>query len=328
VRRIGLGLAVAVLCAATAFFRAAPRDRAPSRSAASAVRVVAPAGVAPAATPPAPAGANAPLSPALRDTDVDGELSTDSHGDLAVNPDVRRFFDYFLVASGDVAPEVLRARIVAEIERRLPESPAARAVDLLDRYLEYRRRAGALDDRGSPDYEARLTALSALRREVLGTEDAVALFGDDEDSVRAALERQRIASDPRLSEGEKARELADVEASLPEAERKARADAISAVQLLQDEQALRAQGASAEDIRKLREARVGPEAADRLEALDAQQASFQASLAQARDVASSLAANPQLSDPERTAALRAFVQTHFPQEEWLHAGALLGLFAN
>jgi len=42
------------------------------------------------------------------------------------NADARRFFDYFLIASGERSPADLRARIVAEIEVRLaPEAAAA-----------------------------------------------------------------------------------------------------------------------------------------------------------------------------------------------------------
>jgi lipase chaperone LimK len=320
--------AVALLAAAALFLaRSRPPRRHPSVTPAAPAPAAAPA-LAPVAVPPPESATTGPLSPALRDTEVDGELGTDARGDLVVTPDVRRFFDYFLVASTDVSPEAMRERIAAEIRKRLPGKATAEATDLLDRYLEYRRRAAALDADGGNDYEARLSALWALRREVIGTRDAAALFGDDEESVRAALERQRIQTDPRLSDDEKAQALADAEARLPDAERKARADATSALQLWNDEQAARARGASDAEIRALRVERVGPEAADRLDQLDGQRAAFQSAMDQARAQQDALVANDALSDEERTAALRQWIAAHFPPEEQTHAGVLLGLPAN
>jgi len=329
VRRLALALAAAALPAVAALhFARGARAPAPTPAPAAAAAVASAAPAEPAAVDaplPSPAG---PLSPALRETEVDGELTSDVHSDLVVTPEVRRFFDYFLIASGDVPADALRARVVAEIRRRLPERAAAQAIALFDRYLEYRRRAAELDAGGGDDTEARLGALWALRREVIGTRDAAAMFGEEEDAARAALERQRIQDDPRLSDQEKARALAEAEARLPEPERELRADAISAVQLWHDEQALRAQGASPEEIRALRVERVGSEAADRLDALDRERAAFQSTLAQARALQGALAADGALSPEQRASALQLWIAQHFPQQEKTHAGVLLGLPAN
>ena len=326
-RRIARCAAAAALCAAAALSLSLGRRPSPPHAASPLAQAALEPASGAAPEPPAGLSVSGPLSPALRDTDVDGDLTSDARGDLVVTPEVRRFFDYFLIAWGDVAPDALRARIVAEIRKRLPERAAAEAVDLLDRYFDYRRRAAALDSGPGSDVEARLAALWDLRREVLGTRNAVAMFGAEEDATRAALERQRIEGDPRLSDAEKDGALEDAEARLPDDERKARADAISAVKLWNDEQALRAQGASAEQIRQLRLERVGPEATSRLEALDQERATFQSALDQSRALQSALAANAALSDTDRTSALQQWVAQHFPAEEQTHAGVLLGLSA-
>ena len=55
----------------------------------------------------------------LRDTEVDGALAVDANGRLLITPELRRFFDYFFVASGEESDEQIRARIEAEIRARL-----------------------------------------------------------------------------------------------------------------------------------------------------------------------------------------------------------------
>ena len=88
--------------------------------------------------PEVPPGA---LPASLRGTEVDGALPVDANGNLVVGPAVRRFFDYFLSAAGEESEAALQTRLGAEIRARLDGAAAAQALDLLDRYMEYRARA-------------------------------------------------------------------------------------------------------------------------------------------------------------------------------------------
>ena len=75
--------------------------------------------------------AQRPLPRSLEGTEVDGGLAADPEGHLIVGPGVRALFDYFLSATGEEPAELIRARIIAEIEERLPPTAAREAIDLL-----------------------------------------------------------------------------------------------------------------------------------------------------------------------------------------------------
>lgn len=249
----------------------------------------------------------------LRGTRVDGALAVDADGRFVAGPEARRLFDYFLTASGEEPPERTRSRIVAEIERRLPPSARAEAVALLDRYLEYRERARTLEAGG--DLAARVEALARLRREVLGPDGSRALFGDDERAVARAAEYQRIASDPALSEDERVRRLAALNAELPSAVGEARARALAPLALANAEAALRAQGGTPDAIRALREQVVGPEAADRLAALDQRRAEWQRRVDDFRMERQTIENDGALDPAERERRIRDLLAERFTPTE-------------
>ncbi len=256
----------------------------------------------------------------LRGTRVDGALAVDANGRFVAGPEARRLFDYFLTASGEEPPDRTRSRIVAEIERRLPPSARAEAVALLDRYLEYRERARALEAGG--DLAARVEALARLRRDVLGPDGSRALFGDDERAVARAAEYQRIASDPALSEDERVRRLAAINAELPSAVGEARARALAPLALANAEAALRAQGGSPQAIRALREQLVGREAADRLAALDQRREEWQRRVDDFRMERQTIESDGALDSAERDRRVRDLLAQHFTPTERQRVQAL------
>src|SRR5262249_46952091 len=92
------------------------------------------------------AAAPAPLPPppaSLDGTEVDGRLAVDAHGDLVVSPEVRRFFEYFLSASGEETDAVMRRRLEAAIDARVPPRAAAQARTLFAQFLAVREAARA-----------------------------------------------------------------------------------------------------------------------------------------------------------------------------------------
>ena len=128
----------------------------------------------------------------------------DAKGHFVPSTRALALFDYFLSASGEEPASQLRARIVAEIERRLPDPAAGEASAFLDRYLAYRAEGAraAADDRlaESADLERRLQWIRELRRAHFGAELAETLFGDEERAAALALERRRIVGDASLTD--------------------------------------------------------------------------------------------------------------------------------
>jgi lipase chaperone LimK len=272
---------------------------------------------------PAPPGDTGALPGSLQGTDVDGWLGVDDDGHLVVTPGARWFFEYFLSASGEESLEQLRTRIVAEITKRLPAAGARAAIDLLDRYLTYRDQVGALQESGAAaDLEQRLTQLHVMRQQIFGDANATALFGEEEQVQAVDLQRRRVLSDQTLSPDERERGLDALEQQLPATVRQARSETMAALRLQQDEQQLRDAGGSAEDVRALREQRVGAAAAERLDALDRERVQWHQRLDDYGQARQSIEDNPALSPDARVQALEALRAERFTPQERLRVEAL------
>ncbi len=293
----GIGLAIAAAIALAHRPAPAPDDAPRPRTA--------PPSAAASSPPDAAAIAHPPAS--LRDSEIDGDLTVGADGRFVPDRAALAFFDYFLSATGEEPLAAIRARIEAEVARRL--SPAARreAMAFLDQYLAYRAEgqvlAGDAEAAGGADLERRLQWLRELRRKHFGPELAETLFGDDERATEAAIERRRVLADASLGADEKERRLAAIDAALPESVRAARAAALLPATLAEQEKALRAAGGSEGDVRALREKLVGPEAADRLAALDERRAAWARRLDAYRAERDPIARDASLDPAARDAAL-------------------------
>jgi len=136
-----------------------------------------------------------PASPASLDgTEVDGRLAVDAHGDLVVSPDVRRFFEYFLSASGEETDATIRRRVEAAIDARVPPRAAAQARTLFAKFLALREAARALQASPSDSLATRLAAVREIRWKTFGRAVADALFGDEDTADDAALEHRAPAT--------------------------------------------------------------------------------------------------------------------------------------
>jgi len=277
------------------------------------------------AAPPAarPAPSEIPLPDSLAGTSVDGDLRQDARGGFVPGPEALALFDYFLAATGEEPAERIRARIVAEIVRRLPAEAAREAEALLDRYLAYREAARERfsEHASIADPERRFQLVRELRRELFGAGLAAALFGEEERVLAVDIERQRVAQREDLDPGERERRLAALEEELPEAERSARRDARAAADLRAAEAALRAAGAGPAEIQAERERRFGPEAAERLALLDRRRADWDERVAAYREARAALRAEGREAE-DYEAALAALRAARFEGPERLRIEAL------
>jgi len=251
--------------------------------------------------PLGPVRPDGPAKPrSLRGSRVDGGLVVDADGRFVPTIDARRLFDYFLSGTGEMPDDALRARIVAEIERRLPPDAAREAIALLDRYLAYRERVRVLaaSAPADGDLDGRLAMLEALRREMLGDDAAAAFFAEEETHARRVLEIRRITADGSLSVEERAARVealyAAVEADLPAETREARAAGRLATALREAEDEIRTNGGGPAEVQALRERLAGPEVAARLADLDARRAAWRARVDDLRRERARIAADPTL----------------------------------
>jgi lipase chaperone LimK len=131
-------------------------------------------------------------------------------------------------------------------------------------------------------------------------------------------------ADQALSPDERERRLQALDQQLPPALRAARADAMVVVHLGEEEQQLRAAGASAEEIHALREQRFGAEAADRLDALDRERAGWQQRLDDYRRDRQAIDGNADLTAEARAQAIDALRAERFTPAERVRVEALDG----
>jgi len=256
----------------------------------------------------------------LQGTARDGALRVDAAGDLIVGPEILALFDYYFSATGEESAETIRARILAAIGADLTGPAAARAIALLDHYIDYREATRALRDDGSADLGERLDTLRGLRRRHFGEEDATKLFGEQERADAVAIEQRRVGEDRSLSPEERAQRLARLEEDLPDSIRATRSEAIRPQQQQADEQAMRAEGAGDEEIRRHRIETVGVEAADRLGALDQRRADWKRRLAEFRAKRAAIVAS-EPSEPAQRAAVQKLLQESFTPEEQIRVRA-------
>lgn len=271
---------------------------------------------------PAPDGVPPAALPAsLEGTDADGVLEADAAGHLVISIELRRLFDHFLAASGEEPIATMRARIIAVLRARLPATAAAEAIEILDRYLAYRDAARRLVP-PSADPVAGLDQVHDLRGKMFSPAVVKAFFADEEAAIYAALARRDVLADTTLSPAERERRLAEIDARTPAAVRDARAAAMAPLYELNRETALRASGASDEQIAAARTAALGPDAAARLADLDRAHAAWDARLAQFRAERAALLADPRLDDAERRRRIDDLLARSFTPPERIRVEAL------
>ncbi|MFP2959725.1 lipase secretion chaperone [Myxococcus sp. 1LA] len=311
--------------------RATPTPPGPAVAAVSPPGAAAPRVGAPAPKHAVPTTSSTEAAPALppkpgslQDTEEDGSVQVDASGHLVVTPNLRRLFDYYLSAMGEEALSVIRERILASLRaKNLPAAAMEEAVRVLDDYLAYRdaARTFAANQQGAGlDVGARLESLRELRREHLGPW-ADGLFGEEEQVDAVSVERMKLQQDTTLTPEERERRIAELDEQLPSDYRAGRDEALRPLQQQTVERELVESGASAEDLRQHRLATVGPEATERLEAMDREEEAFKQRLTEFRARRDALVQSEQ-NPTARQAAVQRLLFDSFTPEERLRVEAL------
>ena len=232
----------------------------------------------------------APAAPAAADpfafvrsmegTKPDGDVKLDADGQLVVDAELGHLFDYYLAGLGEKDLGAIRSEIERELERRFKPGPAAQAKRLLASYLAYKgalvgveqglKQTGDL----AKSARARLTATQALRRNYFSAGEIAGLFGFSDAYDLDALARIEVSQDPRLTPAQRAGKLAVLEQKLSPAMREARDAPTRVVRMEESVQKMRAQGASDDDVYRVRAAAFSTEAASRLADLDRDEAAW------------------------------------------------------
>lgn len=275
---------------------------------------------------PATALANpGPLPPSLQGASHGVSLRADAQGNLTLQADLLHLFDFYLAGREEEGLDKVLVRIHRDLAAQLQGNALDQARDLLRRYVDYRIALQNLPEAGS-DLEAgalrqRLDALNAVRQQYFSAEEYALFFARDNAEDEYMVQRLALSQQAGLSEEQRQQAVAELELQLPEEVRAVRAESMRHGELYAATQALQQQGASAEEIRQLREQQLGSEAANALAELDRQQAAWQQRLADYAAERNRLR-DAGLSDSDLQAAVAELQASRFDELERKRVQAL------
>jgi len=266
--------------------------------------------------------------PSWQDTEIDGDIHFDASGELIPDLALRQFYDYLLTAIGQL-PE---AQIVQQLRnigqsRHFNDRQMAALTALFQHYIDYQKAAAAL--RAERTDWAGLTqvyqARYQLRRDTLGLRAADGFFADSEAYDRYVLAKIEIDNDKTLSPSARAARLAAARTQAPAEVRENEAAAATLTELADVADQVRQQGGDAAQLRIARERIVGAEAAERLQALDDENADWNRRLDALRTSKHQLDVTRGLSADDKQRQLDALIARGFSGPDAVRARALLEL---
>lgn len=230
-------------------------------------------------TPAAQLSDPGPLPASLQGSHHGVQLQQNAQGQLVIEATLIKLFEFYLAGLEEEGVNKVLLRIHRELAAQLQGGALEQARDLLRRYVDYRIALQTLprhDNNLDPGtLRQRYEALNAIRQQFFSSEEYQAFFGRENAEDEYMLQRLALGQQQGLSNTQQQQALSELEAQLPEDVRRARSESTRYGELYATTQAMQAEGASAEEIRLLREQTLGSEAAQRLAELDQQQAEWQ-----------------------------------------------------
>jgi lipase chaperone LimK len=246
----------------------------------------------------------------LGGTEADGDWGRWSGDTLQPALSLRRRFDYLLTGLGEAQPAQLRAWVAAQVTALHGAAGAAQVLAVWDHYLALLQTAagGRIDAADGGILRRALAELAAQRNAALGPAWAHAFFADETAETHAFLAR-REAHHAAASNSTDAAAF-----SVPGA-----ADAMGL--LTPPNPSLAPEAARRREADRV--AVFGTEASARLRAEEAEWSAWELRLSAARERRQAIAADPQLSAPQRAQLQEADIARSFSGSELLRARGLL-----
>lgn len=261
------------------------------------------------------------VSPSQQDTEVNCQLRLDNANRLIVNEQTRNCFEYFITQYGEKDLKQIKHDFKTYIQQNYKEPALGQIIDLWNRYINYREKLGDLHppniDKEDPQYYQSIFAnMKNLRKQLFSNYEIEGLFGTEDTYHEYTLNRMTVLADKSLTEAQKAQKLKDLFNQLPE-DWKANLEQLNKLEDLRKLTAdIKARGGSAQDIHQMRMNLVGPEATQRLEALDEQRNDWKDKVNQYLDERDNIMKSG-MSDKAKQQAVQKLRTQHFnkPQQQ-------------
>lgn len=262
-----------------------------------------------AGSPQAAAAAADPLATgSLRGTAVDGDVRFDASGALVLDAELRRLFDYHLSLIGELDLRGIRERLRQTLAARLDPARVEIVLAHFDRYTDYLNALPRSAVAAESDPVRRLDALRRLRRERLGEAMATGFFADEEALAELTVRRMAIAADPALDAARKREALAALD-------REAGYTARASAELPALAETIERSARTPAERDAARRAQWGDDAAQRLAALDAERADWEARVRRYAAARARIDADARLDADARARAVAALRGQLFDADE-------------
>lgn len=265
------------------------------------------------------------VSHSQQDTQVNCQLGLDNANHLIVNEQTRNCFEYFITEYGEKDLKQIKHDFKAYLQLSYKEPALGQIIDLWNRYMDYREKLGDLQapniDKEDPKYYQSVFAnMKNLRKQLFSDYEIEGLFGTENTYHEYTLNRMVVLADKSLTEAQKAQKLKDLFNQLPE-DWKENLEQLNKLEDLRKLTAdIKARGGSAEEIHQMRTNLVGPEATQRLEALDSQRTDWKDKVNQYLNERDSIMKSG-MSDEAKQQAVQKLRTQHFKKpEEQLRVG--------
>jgi len=235
------------------------------------------------------------------DADRDGEVRFDSNGRLMIDAELRRRFDFVLTGLGEQGLPALRQLLIEQLSGELGPTQVEQVLAEFDLYTAFLQAADELMQVTGSELASRFDSVRDLQRELLGEERAEAWFGDQNADIARALAIQ----------------AGEFEAGDPASDPLAADLAAATGHHTALEMNRQYEGLAIEPAQRYaeREALYGPDAAERLAALDQERAAWNDRLQRYADYRASLLRDGRLSDGEIEQALSTWRAGAFSDPE-------------
>lgn len=221
------------------------------------------------------------LASSLRGTEIDCPIQVDANGKLILTVGIRSCFDYFFSSLGEKTETELIADIRQYLSATLPDTASSYASYLLDQYVAYTHALKNIKPTGNfktgdiDGYQKVIEQMYKVQQQFFNAAEINALFGNERNLNQFNIDQMRIHANKTLSAQQKAAELAKLIDQLPTTLADGVRVSMQFAELQQLTQEVREKGGSAQELRNMRESLLGPEAADRLEKVDQEEAGWQ-----------------------------------------------------
>jgi lipase chaperone LimK len=280
-----------------------------------------------------------PLPGTLEGTVMQQALVVDEEGNLRISSDIKRVFDFFLSSIEEEDLSVILNRIQEYLDYSLDEPALSQAKEIMNQYIALKKALfdfeverseslkAIMEQSGESKGETYLSLLNEqleaqlnLRSLHLSPETHEAFYADEEAFDSYSLARMQVNADEGLSKEEKQARFAGIDAQAPADIVESRKQAQVTDILKTKTQALKASGASQQEIKALRTEMLGVEAAERFEVLDQERANWNQRIESYLQKRQSILNNDGLSKEAKQQLINDLRENEFDSREQIRLG--------